>query len=170
MTKLQVAKVMFGVFSALLLVSCSTEATKAPEPPDTRAAEEAAIRKADSDWAKAAQTKSVDAFVAFYADNAVVLPPNEATATTKESIRKTIGALMGLPGLNISWQASKVEVAKSGDIGYLYGTYDLSFTDKGKTISDKGKILEIWKKQADGSWKCIVDTWNSDMPMAPPAK
>jgi hypothetical protein len=27
--------------------------------------------------------------------------------------------------------------------------------------------LESWKKQADGNWKCIVDTWNSDLPAAP---
>jgi hypothetical protein len=33
---------------------------------DTRAADEAAVRKADADWVKAAQTKTVDDGVAFY--------------------------------------------------------------------------------------------------------
>jgi hypothetical protein len=32
----------------------------------------------------------------------------------------------------------------------------------GKPIGDKGKFVEIVKKQADGSWKCINDIWNSD--------
>jgi hypothetical protein len=36
----------------------------------------------------------------------------------------------------------------------------------GKRTTDRGKIAEIWKKQADGNWKCIVDTWNSDLPAA----
>ena len=31
-------------------------------------------------------------------------------------------------------------------------------------MSDTGKLVEIWKKQADGKWKCIVDTYNSDLP------
>jgi ketosteroid isomerase-like protein len=31
------------------------------------------------------------------------------------------------------------------------------------------KILEIWKRQPDGKWKCIVDTWNFDLPL-PAAK
>ena len=63
---------------------------------------------------------------------------------------------------------TRVEAASSGDLGYLYGTYDMSFDGpKGQRISDRGKILEIWKKQPDGSWKCIVDTWNSDLPAAP---
>jgi ketosteroid isomerase-like protein len=62
-----------------------------------------------------------------------------------------------------------VEVARSGDLGYSQGTYDLTFNDpSGKPMTDRGKYLEVWKKQADGSWKCAVDTFNSDLPAAPP--
>ena len=32
-------------------------------------------------------------------------------------------------------------------------------------INDTGKILEVWKKQPDGQWKCIVDAYNSDIPL-----
>jgi len=38
----------------------------------------------------------------------------------------------------------------------------------GKPMNDNGKMVEIWKKQADGNWKCIVDTWSSDLPATPP--
>jgi ketosteroid isomerase-like protein len=38
----------------------------------------------------------------------------------------------------------------------------------GKPIADHGKYLEIWRKQGDGSWKCIVDMFNSDLPGTPP--
>ena len=63
----------------------------------------------------------------------------------------------------------KVEVAKSGDLAYLYGTYQMTANGPdGKQMPDTGKMLEIWKKQADGNWKCIVDTWSSDLPPAPP--
>jgi len=138
--------------------------------PDTRAADEAAIRKADADWVKAAQTKQVDAWVAFYADGAVVLPPNEKLATGRESIRKSVAPLLGLPGLAITWQASKVEVARSGDLAYLYGAYEISWDESGgRRATDLGKIVEIWKKQPDGNWKCVLDTWNSDLPTAPAA-
>jgi ketosteroid isomerase-like protein len=30
-------------------------------------------------------------------------------------------------------------------------------------VKDKGKYVEVWKKQADGKWKCIVDSYSSDM-------
>jgi ketosteroid isomerase-like protein len=112
----------------------------------------------------------VDDWVAFYSEDAVILPPNDNTVNGKANLRKPIGDLLALPGLVISWQPTKVEVAKSADLAYLYGTYQMTATGPdGKPIQDHGKMLEIWKKQADGSWKCVVDTWSSDMPaMGPP--
>jgi uncharacterized protein (TIGR02246 family) len=167
MAKSQCIKVVsVAVLSASLIVlnGCNS-AQQRPVSADMRAAEEAHIRKLDADWVKAAQTKQVDSWMMFYADDAVVLPPNDKAASGKENIRKPVADLLGLPELSISWQPTKVEVARSADLAYLYGAYDLSFKGPaGKTISDKGKNLEIWKKQADGSWKCIVDTWNSDLP------
>ncbi|HUK61597.1 MAG TPA: DUF4440 domain-containing protein [Stellaceae bacterium] len=132
---------------------------------DTRAKDEAAIRKADEDWAKAAQTKQVGAWLAFYTEDAVLLPPNDKAATSKADIGNVIGQIMILPELKIGWHAAKVEVARSGDLGYAHGAYQLSFSDpNGNEIKDEGKYLEVWKKQADGSWKCAVDAWSSDLP------
>jgi len=61
---------------------------------------------------------------------------------------------------------------ESGELGYLYGTYELSIKDPkgGAPVHDTGKLVEIWKKQADGNWKCIVDTYNSDLPVPVPDK
>jgi ketosteroid isomerase-like protein len=47
------------------------------------------------------------------------------------------------------------------------GTVEVTVNDaKGKPVTDRGKFVEIWKKQADGTWKCVVDMWNSDLPAA----
>ena len=135
--------------------------------PDTRTTDESVIRKLDADWVAAAQTKQVDAWVAFYSADAAALPPNDKVAVGRDAIRKPVGDLLGLPGLAIAWHPTKIEVARSGELAYLYGAYELSWNDAGKRMTDVGKIVEIWKKQPDGSWKCIVDTWNSDLPVAP---
>lgn len=162
--------------SASLVICCTAailgcSAQQSQTPPDTRAADEAAIRKADTDWAKAAESKQVDAWVAYYSDDAVFLPANEKMATDRAAIRKSIGDLLAMPGLSIKWAPTKVEAARSGNIGYSWGTYELTANDsKGKPVTDHGKYVEIWKKQSDGSWKCAVDTFNSDLPAAPPPK
>jgi uncharacterized protein (TIGR02246 family) len=165
---LKTAKYATVISCMALMAGCASNPQTAAAP-DTRAADEVAIRKLDAEWVKAGQAKSVDGWVSFYADDAVVLPPNEKMAASKEAIRKSIGDFLAMPGLSIHWAPVKVEVGRSGDLAYLYGAYEMTANDaKGKPISDKGKNVEIWKKQADGNWKCIVDTWNSDMPAEGP--
>ncbi len=155
---------LVGLTVLLGLTACNSASTPAP---DTRAADEAAVRKADALWVNAAKSRKVEDWMAFYSDDAVILPPNGKTVNGKESIGKVIGELFAMPNVVIGWEPTKVEVAKSGDIAYLYGTYQMSWDDaSGKPVNDNGKMVEIWKKQADGNWKCIVDTWSSDLPPA----
>jgi ketosteroid isomerase-like protein len=69
----------------------------------------------------------------------------------------------------MTFRPTSVFVAKSGDVAYTYGTYDLSMTGPdGRPVTDKGKYVTVYKKQADGSWKAAVDTFNSDLPPSPP--
>jgi len=128
-------------------------------------ADEKAIRDADEAWSNAAATKDVDKTVAFYSDDAVVMPPNAERATTKEAIRKIWKDL--LTDAKVSWKATKVEVAKSADIAFISGTYEVTMNDvvTGKPVNDHGKYLEVWEKQTDGTWKCGADIWNSDIPV-----
>jgi len=62
-----------------------------------------------------------------------------------------------------------VEVARSSDLAYLMGVYQLTMKDpQGKPVMDQGKLVEVWKKQADGKWKTVADIFNSDLPPAAP--
>ena len=127
---------------------------------------EQALRDADAQWCKAAQSKDADKTVSYYSDDATVLPANDAAATTKDAIRKIWGDLIANPGFSISWKTTKVEVAKSGDLACLSGTYELTMNDpSGKPINDRGKYVEVWEKKG-GTWKCGTDIWNSDLPAA----
>jgi uncharacterized protein (TIGR02246 family) len=154
-----------GIFYLLLALNVTGCAQFGKEP--DRATEVEAIRALDASWVAAAQSKSVDAWVAFYADDAAVLPPNEPIANSREAIRKSVSELLTLPRLSIDWKPTKIDMANSGELAYLYGAYRVAWDDGGKRATDVGKNVEIWKKQPDGHWKCIVDTWNSDLPTTP---
>jgi ketosteroid isomerase-like protein len=152
-----------NIFIALLLFSvlCTTSAG------DTKAIEQA-LRDLDDQWSTAAGAKDLEKTVSFYSADAIVMPPNTPAVTTKEAIRKVWQDLLAMPGLAIRWRATKVEVATSGDLACLSGTYELTVNDpSGKPINDQGKYVEVWEKQADGKWKCGTDIWNSDLPPAP---
>jgi ketosteroid isomerase-like protein len=138
---------------------------------DTKSGIEKALRDLDAQWSAAAGAKNVDKTVSFYSNDAIVMPPNASSATTKEAIRKVWQDLLASPGLVISWKTTKVEVAKSGDLACLIGTYELIMNDpSGKPVNDRGKYVEVWEKQADGKWKCGADIWNSDLPVPAPSE
>jgi ketosteroid isomerase-like protein len=147
------------LFLLALSTACRTQATTT---------DEATLRKLDDEWSKAAGSRDVEKTISYYSDDAVVMPPNIPTLTGKEPIRTLWKSMLGSPDFSGGWKASKVEVAQSGDLAYVSGSYEFNEKDdSGKPITDKGKYLEVWKKQADGSWKCIADMFNSDQPAGP---
>jgi len=164
----------------LLVVCIATAMFAACQPqtqpaPDTKtvdkAAEETALKNADADWSKAAAAQDVDKTVSYYAADALVLPPNGTAITDRVAIRNAWKEMITAPGFSGGWTATKVEVAKSGEIGYVSGTWEFkSNGPDGKATSDHGKFVEVWKKQSNGPWKCAVDIWNSDVPLPTPEK
>ncbi len=125
---------------------------------------EQTIRTLDAQWAKTAAAHDLEGTVAYYADDAVLLPPNEPLVSGKQAIRAAWVTLLS-PKITLSWHATKVDVSQSGDLAYLVGTYELSTKDaQGKPVSDHGKLIEVFRKQADGTWKTVADMYNSDLP------
>ncbi len=151
---------------ALLLV-CSAcgyqQPSSAPASPDTRAADENAIRAQALEWAKAAAAKDLEKTLSFYADDAAMFPPNVPIAATKEARRQLWSAFMATPGYALEIKTSKVEAARSGDLAYETGVYSLTLNDKkGKPATTNGKYVVVWKKQADSGWKAVADIFNAD--------
>jgi ketosteroid isomerase-like protein len=125
----------------------------------------AAVKAADLQWSKAAQTHDMTALFTFYADDATVLPANAELLTNKPSVQKYWSEKL-TKGVDVSWTPMYLEASSAGDMVYVVGSYTMTSkpVGKGKASSDHGKYMSIWKKQADGSWKAEADTWNSDLP------
>ena len=61
----------------------------------------------------------------------------------------------------LNWIPQHSEVSVSADMGWTWGKYEFNSKDKsGNTITRKGKYLNVWTKQPDGSWKVKVDMGN----------
>lgn len=150
----------WGCLALVLFASaCGQQA-----PKDTRAADESTIRALDAQWSKTAAANDVDGTVSYYSDDASLLPPNAPIASDKQSIRSAWASLLG-PDTALTWQASKVDVARSSDVAYVVGVYQMVTKDpQGKSATDRGKFVEVWKKQPDGNWKTVADIFNSDLP------
>jgi ketosteroid isomerase-like protein len=131
----------------------------------------AAIRAADQEWNRVFGAKDLEKSVAACSDSASVLAPNAPRATGREAIRRLFEGFFALPELEIAWTPSDVQVAKSGDLGFSTGAYRMRFQDSsGKTVEDHGKYVTVWEKDPDGTWRVLVDAFNSDLPAAAPPK
>ena len=107
----------------------------------------------DAKWEKTAEARDLEGTLSYYSDDAVVLPGNAPIVQGKDAIRALWKSLLS-PDISLSWQATKVDVARSGELAYVIGTYTLTSKDaQGKPATDHGKLLEIFKKKGDGPGK-----------------
>jgi uncharacterized protein (TIGR02246 family) len=124
--------------------------------------DEQTIRKLDTEWSAAAQSKDNAKTLSYYAEDASAFPFNAPIATGKEQIQKVWTGLMAMPGFSLRFAPTKIEVAKSGDLAYDVGTFELKVNDaNGKLTTEMGKYVVVWKKQADKQWKVVADIFNT---------
>jgi uncharacterized protein (TIGR02246 family) len=154
---------VFAAIATFLVEGCGSRA-----PKDTRAEDEATIRAYSATASEAARTKDVDKVASFYADDALAFSNYSATTTTKEAMRADLRNAFSVPG-TISWKTSAIEVARSGDLAYEHGRYTYTTTEKdGKSKTQTGNYLLVWRKSPGGDWRIAVDTDTEDPPLAPP--
>lgn len=151
---------------ALSMAACNQAA---PPPPDTHDADVKAISDTEAQWSKDYALKDPDKIAAYYADDAVLMVPGMEATSGKDAIANSMKGMLKDPAFSLQFKASKVDVAKSGDVGYSWGTYQLTMSNPaGKgTMNDHGSYVTVYRKQADGSWKAVEDIATSAVP--PPA-
>ena len=120
-----------------------------------------AIKKADLDFAAAAQARGLDGWMSYFAKDAVAFPAGKPFLTGLDKLREFYSGMFATPGFGISWKPVIADAAASGDLGYTIGVAEFTVRDKdGNPVKRPGKYLTVWKKQPDGSWKVAADLGN----------
>lgn len=116
----------------------------------------AALIKTENDLSKALMAKNtVDSYLAYLADDVRLYRTNSFPFIGKSATRDALAAKPA----QLTWQPAKTDVAISGDLGYTYGTYELKTVGEGKA-SESGNYMRIWRKQANGKWRIVLDLLN----------
>jgi uncharacterized protein (TIGR02246 family) len=151
---------------ALIVLAAGCSNAPAP-PPDTRAADVQAVTTLEAAWIKDMNSKDLDKFVSYFAEDGCGLYPGGGILTGKPAIKAAMAPFFADPNFSLMGQSTRAVASKGGDMVYSQGTYTMTMTDPKtkKLMTDKGKYLTIYAKQADGSWKAVADTFNSDSPM-----
>lgn len=154
---MRLCSISFLGISLIMLTACTRQPTVDVE------AEKAALLAADKAWSQSGT--DLEKLTSFLADDAMFFGEGMPRMSGKAAIRQTWGEMTRVPGFAISWVADGAVVAASGDLGYTFGSNEISLNNaEGVRTTTKGKYITIWRKQTDGSWKAVVDIGNSDAP------
>lgn len=138
----------------LILISCNNTDNSKP-------ATAGELSQMNRDFAKAINNKDAAAAASLYTEDAIELPPNEATFSGRDKIQKYWQSAIDAGTFNVS--VATTSTGSNGDLGYEVGRYELSIKDStGKITTEHGKYIELLKRDKDGKWKSTHGIWNVD--------
>ena len=117
----------------------------------------AEVRAADAAWADAAASKSVEGMLEFYDEEAVFIAQDGGVIRGRDCLRAAWTAFFDTPGITLSWQAQVVSGSKSHDLAFSYGSWEIEQGPVGQKTKRSGTYVFVWKRQADATWKVLVD-------------
>jgi ketosteroid isomerase-like protein len=84
-------------------------------------------------------------------DDARVHRPGVMPVGGKDALRSWLAQQT----MTLSGEPIKADVSRSGDLGYAYGSYEL-----GGGKPEKGYYARVWKRDATGQWRIVMDVVN----------
>ena len=153
--------------SAALLPGCDkAERRDAPEAAQSSAAaDEQAIRANIARWLQLIEANDSAGIAQFYADDGVVMPPNQPLVTGRQAIAQYWQSMKAMPEASLTFQPERIEISSAGDMALDRGTYRFTGKSGSRAVEDTGKYLVVWKKVGP-DWKVAADMFNSDKPAA----
>jgi len=139
-------------------------ACAAPAPAGLTDADRAAIQTVSDEFVANFLAGNFAGVAALYTEDAVLLPPNEPSATGRAAVEEILSHFPPVTQFHIT----NVTVEGSGDLAYVHGTFHMAMTGPdGSTIEDTGKFIEIRRKVGD-RWLLAYDIFNSDLALPMP--
>lgn len=144
---------------ALIGTACQPSAQEAGP---LSAEDVAAIKSASAAWAEGYTTDDDAAMLAASTDDLALMPPDMPLMQGLAAAEEYLASFTGIE-LKVSGQ----EIEGRGDLAYERANYVATAALEGlpEPISYPGKYVNIWRKQADGTWLISICIWNGDEPM-----
>ena len=110
----------------------------------------------ESRFAKDTKERGGAGFASWFAENGVALGNGKAPVTGRVAIEKS--ANWSPKDYELTWTPTDAQMGPSGDMGYTWGHFEGRSKDSsGNPVLTSGRYITIWRKQADGSWKVVLD-------------
>ncbi|RYF86239.1 MAG: hypothetical protein EOO03_12100 [Chitinophagaceae bacterium] len=115
------------------------------------------VLKADQAFSDMCEAEGMKAAYMEYIDsNGVLIRPDHLPIVGADAIDFLLRQEDA--GYTLKWQPQNAYVASAADLAYTYGVYALQPRQADTILY--GTYVNIWKKQADGHWKFVLDAGN----------
>lgn len=153
---------MKHLFSLTVFVTICSQLIIGCKPQDeTKPATTEELSQMNRDFAKALNDKDATAAANCYMPDATLLPPNEAPVSGQENIKSYWQGAISAGVFDV--KVATISTNSNGDLGYEIGRFELSNKDStGNVTTERGKYIELLKRDADGKWKSTHGIWNTD--------
>ncbi len=95
-----------------------------------------------------------NAFIEYIDNEGVLLRPDHLPAKGADAI--DFLSQVDDTAYTLNWVPQGAQISSGGDMGFTYGIYNLQAKD---TVF-KGTYVTMWKKEADGKWKFVLNSTN----------
>lgn len=133
------------LLTAALLVGC------AEKLPESHVLPVVTAERAFSERSRERGTKA--AFLEVLAAQSIVLDPGPQPGRAYYEAQRDNGA-------HLTWKPAYAEVSRGNELGYTTGLYTRSVPEG----TQFGHYASVWRKQADGRWKVVIDGGNHHAP------
>src|SRR6218665_458035 len=141
--------------TASMLLSCNSQ--NKPNDQIDLVSEKMTLLKTDRDFSNMSLKKGMKAaFIEYIDSNGVLLRANHLPIAGAHAIDFLIS--QNDTGYKMNWRPDYAFVSASADLGYTYGIYAIYPTTIDTVLY--GNYVSIWKKQANGQWKFVLDSGN----------
>ena len=152
---------------ALILLTCAPQTQPVVEEAASTEADVEAIRALCVQWTTAAEAGDVDGLVALYTDDAVRLPPDGPSYSGKAAFEENFRGDFEKFSIEVVWPIEGTEEIVVAD-GWAFHLSEyivlVTPSNGGETVEEKGNVVEIIRRQPDGSWKFAREIWNHPPP------
>lgn len=120
------------------------------------------IRAVNAVFERGVADGDVASVVALYTSDAVVLAADTPIVEGPDAIRALFQGFIDAGAVSLALETTSFE--EQGDVVIEVGRYTLGLRVEGADVSDVGKYLVVFARQADGSLRFKYDAFSSDGP------
>lgn len=143
---------------ALCLLACAESDQEA----QSNRSDVQAIAQLFIEFSAAFNEADLESLRSMYADDALLMPPGEASLTGPDAIIEQMWAPM-FETFEVEADLPIREIESWGDWGFVRGTYQMQLDPHagGDPMRDEGQFIDVVRKDSTGDWKIARAIWNS---------